>query len=320
MCEDEHATSLLDESACDVREDHRLAARAWKYTNIVAAITVAEHLKGEQDKPLRKELEEILIRQEPYEAMTRFFSERRDNGYGSYSHICTNKEGMIAVGKRFIKLHEPKHAIEAFELANHTGPELIEAGIEILKEEKLREYNNDRVSRSVLKQAAIPYLEQGGNPEIANQYIAKGAGDDINRHLASALEKKCPSRAYERLMSIKERSVADTSLLATLREQLVSESWSGIGIFAQHKDEEGMRLFIERHQEKDPVSAYKTALALGYQNLIDATRNQVLSGKLRNALEVFEEAKDQVGIQRVKERLAPGVAPALVDKLLMQKT
>ena len=81
-----------------------------------------------------------------------------------------------------------------------------------------------------------------------------------------------------------------------------------------------MRLFIERHQEKDPVSAYKTALALGYQNLIDATRNQVLSGKLRNALEVFEEAKYQVGIQRVKERLTPGVAPALVDKLLMQKT
>ncbi len=282
-----------------------------------------------KDKKIIEDLKAELIKKSPENAISRFWKE--DRRYDSWrqeykERICTDKEGVIAAGKRLLETDKPVDALKAFESVKYEGPEVLKAGIQVIKQYYEKDpslyhvYERDRpIIQAAAKKAVPAYLAAGGSVLAVESMINENTcGDDLNRRIGEAQTVNNPgsSFAYQRFIAIKKKTPDDYAKIARIRTAIV-ESDVGSYVFEEYKDTEGMRMLIDKRRVKRPDSAFATALTLKDEKLVEELRQEIVSKTSPDyALRTFTEAKDEKGIQMVRDKIGPGIEPGVIDSLL----
>jgi hypothetical protein len=282
-----------------------------------------------EDTAMIGKLKAVLIEKSPEKAISRFWKE--DNTRvsdwphpGRPMRICTDKEGVIAAGKRLLETDAPLDALGAFESVKYDGPEIIEAGIKVIKQYYEKDPNRYNVyeghmdgMRQAAKKAIPAYLAAGGSILAVQCMIgSKTCGDDLNRRIGNELIRKDASDAYERFMAVKDKTPDDNARIAELRKKMVDTD-RGTYLFEDHNDLEGMRMHLNAIRSKQPDGAYKIALKLKDAQLAGELRQEILNKmKPDYALSTFKEAKDEIGIQMVRDKIGQGIDPGIIDTLV----
>ena len=284
-----------------------------------------------EDEVLLRRIRTQLIEIDPRLAANVFFPWVRNRTTLEEKEKCIDREGVLELARRLLVKHgkhyNPFYALNLFKKIGHEGPEILEAGVQYFDYMAKNKVDHGKMplDEGVREQAAIEYYKRGGDAAIVHTYIPEDIGDGLNRALAHALaihadKNYLITRAYERAMSIKEKTADDGLLLDKLRETIASGEHESGYIFVHHSDEAGMRLFVERKLgSRDTKDTYEMALKLGDEQLLHRCRQNVVSrhwGGLKGARELFQEHADKEGITLVNIMLYDHVSDDAAKLLL----
>jgi hypothetical protein len=286
------------------------------------------------DTEIIGKLKTVLIEKSPEEAIRRFWKEgpRRYNGC-SEAPVCTDKEGVIAAGKKLLTTSNIFEAINAFKSVHYDGPEFLEAGVQVIKKyyepnQTQQLYDDNRQDIQAIAQKAIPaYLAAGGSIlAVASLINSERCGDDMNRRIGDAqlsntdktlAADTCAAiNAYERFIAIRNPTLEDNAKLAEMRKKMI-EGDRGTYLFEHCDDMEGMRMYLDALRGEQPCQAYQLALKRKDTQLVGELRQEILSKKSpKHALDFFTENGDKTGIQMVRDKIGQGIDPSIIDTLV----
>ncbi|HLF54134.1 MAG TPA: hypothetical protein VI612_00245 [Candidatus Nanoarchaeia archaeon] len=287
-------------------------------------------------KELYKEIKQQMIQEHPEVAEGIFYAKPYEDGHPQLN----DQAGMLEVAKRFAELKRHSSAIRAYGIAycfdlareqqEQIRTEVRQHALEMLRAgQKIPEVtmfmNRDFIY--AVQDAVIAYFTEGGNPLTADEHIREEVLPSLNAQLARALAQlpgeKATNRAYARLIHLGEKiDKKENELLAELRERILQQPYAA-NFFADNRDQEGMRLYIDRNIESNPKIAYSVAIKhLREEEAMIKTRQALIqaatAGRIpvKEAFTTFEETKDQLGIAELQQALAPGIERRVAETLL----
>ncbi|VVB81869.1 Uncharacterised protein [uncultured archaeon] len=292
--------------------------------------------KTDKDKQKLGKLMEQIIATDPERAFGLNTSwENSDDFYHTCRQVTRDKERMLEIGKSLLKKGQHMSALNAFQLAGHTGEHYIQTGLEILQQKEIPWLGNSSERETAmrdraLRAAAIPFFEKGGDPERANIYIPENVEDDLNRKLGYALAKLPPeehgwnaANAYIRLQLIGKKTEEDNEQIEKLRRRVIEERKEYAGnTFLHAFDKTGLKQFIDQNIDTHPKATYEAAAAQGSPEDVLRARESLVQkafdGKIRidRVYEIFRAAGDEEGVKYLDSKIAPGVPQEIAAKLL----
>jgi len=318
------SVGILQELNTD--EDFRTIVKHFSGTNPTKAYDFALQIKDktDEDKAVFSRVKEEMIQKEP-ETAARKFWEHDPKCWRAESRRCTDQEGMIAAGKELVRQHKLVEAVDAFSIAEYQGDDVLELGLLLLKRyERVgffshREFKQSRVIDVMVK--AVPaYLDKSPAKSAikVNGLLGTECGEEVKRKLGISLAKcDLPSKAYDRMMDIKDKTAEDLVLIEELRKKVLHDIDQARYIFMQHGDKKGMRMFVKHAKATHTEYAYDNAFWLGDESLANPLRETLIAQKgIRYALMTFSNIKDEKGIKMVHEKLGQGIDEQTLDFLL----
>ncbi|MBI4451280.1 hypothetical protein HY642_04865 [Candidatus Woesearchaeota archaeon] len=303
-------------TSLDVSAEWLLIARQELNDNrLVEAYVAVKQSYEDKASEVRKRIVDRMIRKQPETALKMF------SGKGDGHRESLDKAVMLRVGKRFMQLSDPYNALTAFSYAGRDGcsPEWEKAGLMVFEDiasgKELPRCEVPCAVGNVLCTMALEYFENGGNPVVADKYLAGTRLEDTeHRDLATALLKaNAASNAYEHMQAIKDKKPKDVAGIASLRELLVDKH---PGVFRAHGDKDGMRMYVAKNVKGHPEWAYEWAVELKDEATVDSIRKDLISKDTKGAWRFFKDKKDAVGIGYVRAKLGEGVDASIVDTFL----